>query len=63
MELICIYKQLWWATKLKTSGTQLQDVMKFVVENLGRKYILINTGGHGDKNGNNPSTKKTLVKK
>ena len=59
--MICIYEQLWWATKFLTSGTQLKDVMKFVVEDLDRKYILINTGGHGDKNGNNPSTKRSLV--
>ena len=59
--MICIFKQLWWATKFKTNGTELQDVMKFVVETLGRKYLIINTGGHGDKIGNNPYTKRHLV--
>ena len=62
-EMIIMYGNIWWASRHPVTGYELQEVMKFIQEVLKRDYIVINTGGHGAKNGQNPATNKRYVDK
>jgi hypothetical protein len=60
-EILWLNGNIWWSSRFKTRGSHLVEVLKFVAEDLNRKYIVINTGGHGAPDGSNASTNKKHV--
>ena len=63
MRITCINGQFWWLFTNKSTGKSVKEAIKFIGEDLKRPFIIINTGGHGDKNGGNPHTNRKFENK
>ena len=62
-EILCINGQFWWASRFTVKECEVEEVLKFIAEDMKRGYIVVNTGGYSDKKGANPATNAKYVMK